>query len=70
MFIIEDYRKYGVGTKLINEFKKYALANDIDSIKVVATYKNQNAIAFYMKNGFNDWDITLRCDLKENNNEH
>lgn len=64
MFIDEQYRSSGVGTMLMNEFKKYSLENEIDSIKVTATAKNKNAIDFYMKHGFEDWNITLKCDLK------
>ncbi len=63
MFILEDYRKYGIGSKLVNEFKIYCKQNKIDSIKVTASSKNKNAIAFYNKNSFEEWDITLRCKL-------
>jgi len=63
MFIIEEYRKYGIGSMLINEFKKYCVENSIDEIKVTASAKNKNAISFYIKNGFVEWDITLRCKL-------
>ncbi len=63
MFVIEEYRKYGIGTKLIDEFKKYCLDKGLDSIKVTASSKNKNAIAFYIKNGFEEWDITLRCKI-------
>lgn len=63
MFIIENYRKYGIGSKLINEFKSYCLTKGIDNIKVSTYAKNKNAITFYLKNGFEEWDITLKCKL-------
>lgn len=60
MFILEEYRKYGIGTKLISEFKSYCFKNKIEELKVTASAKNKNAIEFYMKNGFNEFEITLK----------
>lgn len=60
MFVLEEYRKYGIGTKLINAFKEYCSKNSIEEIKVTASAKNKNAISFYMKNGFNEFEITLK----------
>lgn len=60
MFVLEEYRKYGIGTKLINTFKEYCLKNKIEELKVTASAKNANAIKFYMKNGFNEFEITLK----------
>lgn len=69
MFILENYRKYGIGSKLMNEFKQYCIKNSIEELKVTASAKNSNAIKFYKKNGFNEFEITLKQDLKLNNNE-
>ena len=63
MFILEEFRQYGIGSKLLSEFKKYCIDKMIDNIKVTASSKNKNAIAFYMKNGFEEWDITLKCNI-------
>lgn len=60
MFVLELYRKYGIGTKLINAFKNYCSQNKIEELKVTASAKNKNAIGFYMKNGFNEFEITLK----------
>lgn len=60
MFVLEEYRKYGIGTKLINVFKQYCKENQIEELKVTASAKNENAIKFYMKNGFNEFEITLK----------
>lgn len=64
MFILEEYRKYGIGSKLMNEFKQYCIQNNIEELKVTASAKNSNAIRFYRKNGFEDFEITLKQDLK------
>ena len=66
MFILEDYRKYGIGSKLMNEFKQYCIENNIEELKVTAYAKNSNARKFYKKNGFNEFEITLKQKLNEN----
>lgn len=63
MFILEEYRKYGIGTKLFNEFKKYCKENNIQELKVTASSKNLNAIKFYQKNGFEEFETTLKMSL-------
>ena len=63
MFIDEKYRKYGIGKKLINEFKDYCKDNKIYNIKVEASYKNKGAIEFYHKNGFNEFNLTLTSKI-------
>lgn len=60
MCIYDEYRRYGIGTLLINEFKKYCKEKNIHNIKVTASAKNSRAIQFYMKNGFEDYNITLK----------
>ena len=63
MCILDKYRKIGIGTKLINEFKKICNNNGIQEIKVTASYKNINAIKFYKKNGFNESELTLKIEI-------
>ena len=63
MFILEEYRNYGIGTKLINAFKAVCLEEGIEEIKVTAFAKNTNAINFYKKNGFKDFEVTLKVGL-------
>lgn len=60
MCINDKYRGIGIGTLLINEFKKYCLEYNIQNIKVTASAKNIRAIKFYEKNGFEDYNITLK----------
>lgn len=64
MFILEEYRKYGIGSKLMNQFKEYCVKNNIEELKVTASAKNHNAIEFYKKNGFEEFEITLKQSLK------
>lgn len=63
MLINEKYRGYGVGKKLIDQFKEYCKESNIYNLKVVASAKNINAINFYKKNGFDDFNITLTMNI-------
>ena len=63
MIIDDKYRGYGIGKSLINNFKEYCKSNNIENIKVVASYKNRNAIEFYRKNGFEEFDVTLTTKI-------
>ena len=65
MFILEEYRKYGIGTKLFNEFKDYCKKNKIEELNVTASSKNINAIKFYEKNGFENFETTLKMSLED-----
>jgi diamine N-acetyltransferase len=64
MFVLEDYRKYGIGTMLFETFKDYCINNGINNIKVTASSKNLKAIQFYLKNGFEEYNSTFRCEIK------
>ena len=68
MLVDNNYRGTGIGKKLINQFKEYCKSKDINNLKVVASAKNSNAIEFYRKQGFEDFDITLTMKMEENKN--
>ena len=65
MFIKSECRGYGVGKLLINDFKKYCISNGIKNLIGTASAKNNNAIEFYRKNGFNDFNVTLTMNLED-----
>lgn len=65
MFIQDSCRGYGVGKSLVDEFKTYCKNNDIDNLMVTASAKNINAINFYKKNGFQDFNLTLTMNIEE-----
>ena len=60
MCVLEKYRKYGVGTRLFNEFKNICKQNHIDEIIVTSSYANISAINFYKKNWFKERELTLK----------
>lgn len=63
MCINNNYRHFGIGTLLFNEFKRICKENNIKELKVTASYDNKNAISFYKKNGFIEQEITLKQDI-------
>ena len=65
MLVDDNYRGYGIGKKLIDYFKDYCKENNIYNLKVVASAKNINAINFYKKQGFDNFDVTLTMNISE-----
>ena len=65
MLVDDKYRGLGIGKQLINKFKEYCKDKNITNLKVVTSAKNKNAIEFYRKQGFNDFDITLTMSVEE-----
>ena len=63
MYVEDKYRRLGVGTLLINEFKKYCKNKNVQNIKVTASAKNNRAINFYLKNGFEEYNVTLKMKI-------
>lgn len=63
MYVCEEYRSIGIGTKLFNQLKTICIQNGMQEIKVVADYKNIKAINFYKNNGFKEAEITLKQKL-------
>lgn len=47
----------------MDEFKKYCKEKNMQNIKVTASAKNSRAIQFYMKNGFEDYNVTLKFKI-------
>ena len=60
MYVEEKYRKLGIGKLLFKHFKEECKKKSITEIKVTASFKNRNAIEFYIKNGFEESEITLK----------
>ena len=62
-YVEEEYRRYGIGTLLLNKFKEYCSNKGIEEMKVTASALNVNAIDFYKKNGFTDFEVTLKTKI-------
>lgn len=65
MLVNDKCRGLGIGKLLVDSFKLYCKENNIDNLKVEASAKNINAINFYKKNGFEDFNVTLTMNSSE-----
>lgn len=63
MFVIEEYRGKGIGTKLYDRFKRWCRSRKVSKIRVQASAGNIGAIRFYQRNGFKDYTLILESDI-------
>ena len=63
MYIEEQYRHFGIGSKLVNSFFEWCRKQKAKRVFVTATIGNDNTIAFYKKHGFNELNIELKKEL-------
>ncbi|AKM81945.1 MAG: GCN5-like protein N-acetyltransferase [Berkelbacteria bacterium GW2011_GWE1_39_12] len=61
--VLEEYRSRGIGTQLVDDFKKWAKENNADRIMVLASSPNLKGIDFYKKQDFEVFEIGLKKDL-------
>ncbi len=59
MLVEEEYRGNGIGTSLLEHFKKWAKAKGAGSVEVSAYFNNKKAIRFYQSVGFKKLAINL-----------
>lgn len=64
LFIKEDQRNQGYGTKAVEEVKQIAQENDSDHVKVSSEWENKGARKFYKDNGFNEKQIEFALKLE------
>lgn len=62
MGVAPEYRSQGIGKLLIDKAKKWAIKSGINKLFVVAYFKNERAIKFYKKEGFEE--IGLELEMK------
>lgn len=64
LYIEEEYRHLGIGSSLINEFKKIVQEENIKYIEVNVCNNNKEAISTYKNNNFNEIKaITMRLEI-------
>ncbi len=64
MFILEEFRGKKIGKELVLEFKKWCREKKVWKVKVFVSSKNDWAINFYKKYGFEDYLVELEMNLK------
>ena len=65
LYIESNYRKKGLGEKLINDFKTWCKEQKVDKINVKVCAKNINAKKLYNKMGFLKISETLQCEVNK-----
>ena len=63
MYVSEKYRNHKIGSKLLSEFFEQCKRKNINAVRVTASVRNDGALAFYKKNGFDEFDMILRKKL-------
>ena len=63
IYVKENYRRQGIGTKLINEAKKWCINKGVTYLKLNVLEGNRIALNLYKKLGFNDFSRVLRNKL-------
>ncbi len=60
LHVLEQYRKQGIGNKLVNMHIDWLKANGCSDIKIMVAIENDNAISFYKSIGFKPNTIEMR----------
>ena len=61
----KEFRRKGIGSKLMQFIREYALENDCTVIELGVWYENYDAVDFYGKNGFVPRTLNLELILKK-----
>ncbi len=64
LFVLEEYRKNNIANNLINEFKKWAIEENIKTVEVNVCSENIKAKNLYIKNNFKTKRETMILNLK------
>lgn len=63
MFVADEMRGMGVGTKLCRAFEDWCKSKGIERMRVIVSTENKGAINFYRKNGYADYDLIMEKDI-------
>lgn len=65
MFVDEKYRNIGIGTMLINDFKKWLKSKNVKYLELKVCNDNKSAIFLYNKSGFKNIKSIMMLELGE-----
>lgn len=63
VFVLENYRNLGIGTRLYQEFINWCKSKGIKRVKVIVSTQNTKAINFYKKNHMEDYYVILEGEI-------
>lgn len=61
--VLDKYRRFSIGTALIDEIKKFAKEKDCAYIKINAFINNIPAVSLYKKKDFNDYSTFYMMEI-------
>ena len=64
IFVQEEFRGKGIGSRLINTIEEWAKEKDINQVRLGLNYKNKRSFSFYEKLDYKPTSITLKKRLK------
>lgn len=59
LFVLEEYRRAGIGKKLVEQFSLWAKESNAEKVSVIVSSANLRSIDFYRRMGFLDYDLVL-----------
>lgn len=65
MVVDKEYRRFGLGTKLINKALEYARQKKIKKIDLYVTADNSSAVEFYKNKGFEIERYMMSIDVDD-----
>lgn len=63
MYVLEGYRSSGVGARLVEEFRRWAVTKGAERASVTAYAANERAVRFYERMGFRSKSLSLEMGL-------
>lgn len=63
LYVLEEYRKKGIATALINKAKQWCRNKNVKYIMINVLENNKTALNLYSKLNFNDYEKTLRFSI-------
>lgn len=63
LYVLEEYRKKGIATALINKAKQWCRNKNVKYIMINVLEDNKTALNLYSKLNFNDYEKTLRFNI-------
>lgn len=62
-FVLEDYRRQGIGTKFYEKRMDWFKANNVKHVEMSVDAHNKTALNLWKKFGFKDYQYKLKLDL-------
>lgn len=63
LFVVEEYRRNGVGSKLLERAETFAEENECDSVQLSVDVRNMEAKKLYAESGFDDERVKMIKEL-------